>query len=166
MAQIGLVFKQRVRIGAGASDEFLPAGAVELDASLQENHTSSNEVTRFPVEQGVDITDHVRRQPERITIRGIVTDHPIVYRQRGIERRSIEAYQDFLTMMDEAQLISVVTTLRQYENMVIESMEVPRNAALGNSVEVNLTMTEVKTVLVARDEGTIDKGTQVGVAVT
>jgi len=164
MAQIGLIFKQRVRFGVNASLETLPVGAIELDASLQENHTSKNEVTRFPVEKGVDIADHVRRQPESVTIRGLVTDHPITFGGGGVAKRSIQAYQDALVMLDEAQLITVVTTLREYENMVIESLAVPRNASLGNAVELNLTLTEVKTVEVLVKEGTVDKGTQVGVA--
>ena len=45
----------------------------------------------------------------------------------GKPGRSLEAYQKVLTMMEAAQRVSVVTSLRQYEDMVIESMEVPRN---------------------------------------
>ena len=166
MAHVGLLFKKRVRLGVNASLETLPVGAIELDASLQENHTSTNEVTRFPVEKGVDIADHVRRQPESVTIRGLVTDHPITYRGLLVveEDRSGEAYQKVLAMLDEAQLITVVTTLREYENMVVESLNVPRNASLGSAVELNLTLVEVKTVEVIVAEGTVDKGTQVGVA--
>jgi hypothetical protein len=164
MAQIGLLFKRRVRLGLNASAEILPAGAVELDASLTENHTSRNEVTRFPVEKGVDTTDHVRRQPDSVTIRGVVSDHPITFGGGGANSRSAEAYQDVLTMLNEAQLINVVTTLREYDNMVIESLSVPRNPRRGNTVEFNLTLTEIKTVEVQVAEGTIDKGTQIGTA--
>jgi len=168
MALVDVLFKKRVRIGVGASDEFLPVGAIELDASISETHTAANDITKFPVEQGVDITDHVRRQPDRVSIRGIVTDHPIYGISRGpgfirptlTSGRSLDAYGKFLTMLDEAQLVSVVTSLRQYQNMVIESMKVPRTAKLGRAVEVSLELREIKTAQVSVAAGTSDLGTQ------
>ncbi len=165
MGSFGLVFKQRVRVGVNASDEFLPFGAVELDASLEENHTAENEITQFPVEVGVDITDHVRKLPEGVTIRGVVTDHPLVLGGAFRSGRSTDAYQEFLVMLNQAQFVAVVTTLRQYANMVVQRMEVPRNSRRGSSVEFVLTLREVKTAEVAVTTGTTDLGTQNTVAV-
>jgi hypothetical protein len=163
MAQIGLLFKQLVRIGPNASAELLPVGAIQLDASLQEGHTAENEITAFPVEKGIDTTDHVRRMPDSLTIRGLVTDHPITFGGGGTQKRSIEAYQEVKRMLNDAKLVTVVTTLEQYENMVVRSMNVPRNSGRGNAVELNLSLRQLKTVEVQVAEGTIDKGTQVGV---
>lgn len=169
MAIVGLFFKTRVRFGVGASDEFLPYGAVQLDASIEEQHNVSNAITQFPIEEGVDITDHVRKQPDRVTIRGIVTDHPI-YGVQGLGQgaitptlqtgRSLDAYQKVLTMVEEAQLISVVTSLRQYANMIIEAFEVPRDSKRGYAVEMTLQLRELKTASVASTAGTNNLGTQ------
>lgn len=166
MGSVGLIFKRRVRLGVNASAESLPVGAIELDASIQENHRSANAVTSFPVEQGVNISDHVRKEPDSVTIRGIVTDHPLIWGGGGFVKRSIQAYQKVLRMMDDAELISVVTTIRQYDNMIIQSNDTPRNSSLGNAVEFNLTLREIKTVQVLETQGTVNKGTQVGTAVT
>lgn len=161
MALVDLLFKTRARVGVGASEEVLPYGAVEFDASIEESHVNENEVTQFPVEQGVDITDHVRRQPDRVTLRGIVTDHPIrLGGGLGISGRSLDAYGKVLYMMANAQLVSVVTSLNQYEDMVIESMEVPRDSTRGHAVEMTLQLREVKTAQVAQTAGTSDLGTQ------
>lgn len=165
MAIVDLLFKQRVRFGVDASEEFLPYGAIELDASIEETHVSENEVTKFPVEQGVDITDHVRKQPDRVTITGIVTDTPILSlaptRTTNLSTaRSIDAYGKALYMLAEAQLISVVTSLNTYSNMVIESLEVPRDSKRGHAVEMTLSLREVKTAEVAVAAGTSDLGTQ------
>jgi len=160
MGLVDILFTTRVRLGVNASDEFLPYGALELDASIEETHSASNEVTQYPVETGVDITDHVRRQPDRLTIRGIVTDHPLVFGGALRSGRSLEAYQTILTMVDEAQLISVVTSLRQYQNMVIESVEVPRNPQRGAAVEMVIALRELKTAQVASTAGTSDLGSQ------
>lgn len=161
MAFIELVLKTRVRFGVDASQEFLPYGAVELDASIEETHIAENAITQFPVESGVDISDHVRRQPYRVTIRGLVTDHPITLGGTlGSSGRSLEAYGKALYMMAEAQLITVVTSLNTYENMVIESMEVPRNPKRGKAVEMVLSLREIQTAQVALAAGTSDLGTQ------
>lgn len=163
MGAFDLIFgaKQRVRIGIGASDEFLPIGAVELDASLNENHTASNQITRFPVERGVDITDHIRKQPDRVSITGVITDHPIhLGGAAGNPNRSGDAYGAFLDMINGAQLVAVVTTLRTYFNMGIESMVVPRDVSRGNSIEVTLNFVEVNTAQVIRDQATTDLGSQ------
>ena len=173
MSLVNLLFKQRVRLGVNASDEFLPFGAIELDASISESHTSKNQVTKFPVEVGVDITDHVRRQPEEVTITGIVTDQPIF----GVSRagvigppltagRSLTLYQKVLKMVDEAQLISVVTSLRQYQNMVIESLEIPRNSKRSYAVEMKIQLREILTAQAQLDFGTTDLGTKQTTAVS
>ena len=167
MALLDLLFKKRVRIGVGASEEALPFGAVELDASIDEKHVSANKVTQFPVESGVDITDHVRQEPDRVTIRGIVTDHPIGHRWYGsIAGRGVDAYGKALYMLAEAQLVTVVTSLNTYQDMVIESLEVPRDAKRGHAVEMTLNLREIKTAQVATAAGTSNLGTQNTTAVS
>jgi hypothetical protein len=165
MGTIGLLFKTKVRLGVLASAEILPIGAVEMDASVEEIHTHANQITQFPVEEGVDIADHVRRQPDRISIRGIVTEDPITLGGGFGTGRSTEAYYQVLALLNEAELIEVVTSLREYENMVIETMDVPRTNKSGNAVEMALTLQELLTVDVAAAAATVDKGTQAGTAV-
>lgn len=160
MSLVSVLFKTKVRIGVNASDEFLPFGAVEMDASISESHKASNELTKFPVEVGVDISDHVRRQPNELQLTCVVTNHPLFPGGGLGGRRSLSAYYDVLTMLDEAQLVDVVTSLRTYTNMVIESLEVPRDDKRGESVEMKLGLREVLTVEIASTAGTTDLGTQ------
>jgi hypothetical protein len=161
MGTLALITKRKVRIGEFASAEILPSGAIEMDASIEENHVHENEITQFPVEEGVDIADHVRRQPDRVTIRGIVTDHPINLGGAALSPdRSLDAYYNVVVMINEATLITVVTSLREYENMMVESMEVPRTNRLGNAVEMSLSLREVLTTQVDVAAATTDKGTQ------
>lgn len=51
--------------------------AIWIDVSLREQHNSAAEVTRHPVEDGVDITDHVRLAPDQLQIEGLVSNQPI-----------------------------------------------------------------------------------------
>lgn len=52
-------------------------GGIWLDASLEELHISDSEVTTHPVEEGSDITDHVRPKADAIRLTGVVSNQPI-----------------------------------------------------------------------------------------
>jgi hypothetical protein len=47
------------------------------DCWTAETHEGNAEATKFPVEFGADITDHVRAQPDKVTLVGTVTKTPI-----------------------------------------------------------------------------------------
>ena len=134
LTEIILGSSQLVTIGPDAQLEKLPAGVVEVDASISEVHEVSNDITQFPVESGVTISDHIRPQPRRFTLEGIVTNTPIIF-LAGIASsptRAEEADDLFLEMMESGNLVSVVSTLREYvNNMALESYTVRRDAASG-----------------------------------
>lgn len=52
-------------------------GGIWLDATVDEVHSSEVEVSEHPVEEGVDITDHVRPKADTIRIEGVITNQPI-----------------------------------------------------------------------------------------
>jgi hypothetical protein len=54
------------------------AQTLELDADLQEAHDLGSDITEHPVEEGADVTDHVRPRLRRVTIEGYVTDTPMI----------------------------------------------------------------------------------------
>lgn len=166
MGLFSLIFgaKRRVRIGIGVSDEFLPAGAVEFDATLSESHTAGNEITKHPVEVGSDITDHIRRQPEKLTLQGIVSNTPLVFLASLTESptRAEEAYEKLKEIKDNGQLISVVTTLRQYDNMALVNMSVVRDVQNGNVLNATLELEEILTAETLEETSldTSDRGLQ------
>lgn len=48
-----------------------------IDVSVREVHGLTAEATHNPVEEGADVTDHVRLMPRTLQIEGLVTNHPI-----------------------------------------------------------------------------------------
>jgi hypothetical protein len=50
---------------------------VQLDVYDTETHGMATEVTEFPVEDGPDISDNVRRKPKTLNIEGYVSDTPL-----------------------------------------------------------------------------------------
>lgn len=49
---------------------------VKLDATTSEEYQDTVTITDHPVEQGANVVDHARDEPERITVEGLVTNVP------------------------------------------------------------------------------------------
>jgi len=52
-------------------------GQLFLDATIREEHSYRNRITQWPVETGANMTDHIRLEPDRITLEGFVTNSPV-----------------------------------------------------------------------------------------
>src|SRR6267143_513293 len=50
---------------------------ITVDATIQETHALEADITEHPVEQGPNITDHIRPKLKRYTIDGIISNTPI-----------------------------------------------------------------------------------------
>jgi hypothetical protein len=56
--------------------QHLEINKIWIDCSVRESHGMTAQCTQFPVEEGANVTDHVRTQPETIHVEGIVTNTP------------------------------------------------------------------------------------------
>ncbi len=216
---------------------------MEFDATLNETHDSSSDITQHPVEDGSVITDHVRPRPDALSLNVFVSNHPISLQKAhadfrdavedtpqgflipegtatatelllgqprrrplpvqliaagrfgDLERvslpnlpfvtnsgflpalpqipqwfaapeqdqeeesfqvttlqhkegfdRSRQMYEQFITLQRSGQLLTVVTKIREYENMVIESMSVPRDSGSANSLTLQVNFIQVRIV--------------------
>lgn len=51
---------------------------ITLDVASKLQHTSTNQVTDHPVETGANISDHVRPDPDVLTVEGVISNTPIL----------------------------------------------------------------------------------------
>ncbi len=142
-------------------------GVVTFDASLEETHVLASEVTEHPVEEGTNISDHIRRLPKTLEINGLVTNHPLFLlpsltapspiqgdNQRQSDRVKA-AYDELERIHDDGELITVVTSLREYTSMAISGMSVIRNNANGNVLNATISLKEVVTAIVETVEAPV-----------
>jgi hypothetical protein len=107
---------------------------IEMDATVTESHQATSTVTRHPVEQGSDISDHTRPEPDRLTLDCIISNRPITPEQvqrfdaAGGGRYAEGVYEQLRDFKDRGALCSVVTSLRPYDSMVVSGLPVVRNA--------------------------------------
>ena len=126
---------------------------LEVDATLRESHDDEAEVTRFPVEDGADITDHVRQLPARLHLECLISDTPlstlgIANVEATLAGGSIsqDAYSLLREWQADAALLIVTTTLRRYESMVLTALSVPRDVANGRAVRFGADFTPIRRV--------------------
>ena len=130
-------------------------GIVQFDCGVSETHTSEATVTEHPVEEGADVSDHIRLSPEMIEINGIVSNTPIVFLASVEAPSPLEddlvpatdrvqvAYAELRGVMKRGEPVDVITSLRVYENMAIVGMSVMRDNTTGNVLNCSLSLREI-----------------------
>lgn len=125
-----------------------------IDAALTENHELDSEVTKYPIEQGVDIGDAARPLPRSVTITGKVSDTPMgavaIARTQKAQQLAADngapdtlPTQDALALLEglwaTPQLVTIQTSLRTYDNMLMSTCSIPREAKDGQSISFTAT---------------------------
>lgn len=141
---------------------------LEFEATISTQHQGDAVVTEHPVEQGADVTDHIRRSPETLEINGVVSNTPLVVLGRlNAERTSVvldraradavalsvpggdvrtraeDAYNFLKGIKDQGRTVKVITTLRIYKNMAIRGIVVSRDKDTRNILDVRLSLKEI-----------------------
>ncbi len=131
-----------------------------IDIAKMETHSLDAEVTDHPVEKGSVISDHVRLNPIEITLECLVSDTPIGViatdptRQAGAIEINGESSDTAPTPSEDAyaflkrirlarEPVTIETSLDRFENMVLTSLSVPRNATTSGGLTFEVTFKEV-----------------------
>lgn len=130
---------------------------IPLDARVESTYRFSAEITQFPVESGATITDHAHLRPDEITLQGMVSDTPVnelptylalrgdkEYRAAGL--RSQNAFDALFVVWRDRLPLTVVTEYMVFDDMLIESFEVPRRPDQGEAIWFSATLRKVVTV--------------------
>jgi hypothetical protein len=132
-----------------------------IDASLTETHKLSSNVTKYPVESGAKITDHISNEPREVTIEGIVSDTPIgnVATVRASATASPTGSLDFLpsdealakleALWESREPVPIQTTLaggKSYENMALMDLDIPVDETTGHALRFTATFQQIKIV--------------------
>jgi hypothetical protein len=91
-------------------------GSLTLDATLDDSHEFSNEVTSFPIEEGSDINDHIKKEPMSLSITGFITNSPV-------------------TIIESLTLL-IVSDTATVENTPVNREDVSRNNVAGGFTEL------------------------------
>lgn len=117
-----------------------------FDAILRSEHTSSVQITEHPVETGAAITDHSFVKPAQLVMEVGMTDVAKSFidgQFAGGWSRSVQAYKVLLDLQQQRVPFSVLTRLKRYDNMLIETIAVPDDYATRYGLKATVTMREI-----------------------
>lgn len=125
---------------------------IELDIIISESATATAKVTENPVEFGSNINDHIIIEPMTFSTQGVVSDisssiigqftrTPTVF-NRG-NSKSREAWEALLELHASRQPFSLVQGLREYQNVVILSINERQDKDTSKGLFFNATMREI-----------------------
>ena len=145
---------------------------ITIDGVITENTVRQVRVTSNPVEDGVNISDHVIEEPLRYSMTGVVTDTPIgaaAFSEIGNTvidlatglfgqsessgvTRSKQAYLELKELMRKRELITVETSLEKYDDLIFESINVNTDKSTANAIHFSATFIQVLIVKTSRQE--------------
>ena len=141
--------------GGGGLPIILNAPLV-FDATVTEDHVLSAEIAEHPVETGVDVTDHVRIKPRKLVLSVKTSDSPLAGGLLGSIgsiaaglsstfglSRTLENYQTLRTLFFSRVPFNIVTGIDVYENMLMESISIPRSVDSDGELRFNIVAREI-----------------------
>lgn len=133
---------QIVRKTTGATLTGQNSPELVFDLTVSESYANIATVTQHPVEEGANITDHIRIEPQKLTMTCMFTDAPI-HTSGGIDR-SKGLYASLLQLFNTKEVLTIVTGLKSLENMVITAITTPRNQGTEGAVYVDISFMEIR----------------------
>ncbi len=116
-------------------------GGITLDAELYERHGRSSQVTRYPVETGTEISDHISIASMTVTIEGIISDSPI--EGGDATGRYLDILYDLEQLWRSRSLVTVTTHLKVYQDMAIVNLDIPRDGYTGQAMRFMVDLQQV-----------------------
>lgn len=116
---------------------------MNFDAWLRLGHNSSLTITQHPVETGAAITDHSYVNPFRFNFEIGMTDVVASPQVPGLATRSVNAYQALVQMQIARQLLTLTSKYGNYQNILIESIDVSDNYQTKNAMKATITLLQV-----------------------
>lgn len=145
MASTGLVFgNAKDKKNITSSDESV---YVLVDAMVKESHIRKADTSQFPIENGSEISDQIITKPMELSIEGVITPMSLYDTFNAPSpTRVLDAFSNFERLIAAKLLVTIVTGLKVYENMLISDFQVDRTAQNGAALPFTMRLKEVRKV--------------------
>jgi hypothetical protein len=145
MSILALFQKEKKSVNIGFIDT-----ADEFDVQFldSESHDWPVSVTRYPVEAGSPITDHIRPEPRRVVISGMASDAPVTVIESvsglfSSESKVQSAIEYLRKLRNQRALVSLATKHETYPSMAVSGIKLQRGRDTGDKLPYEITFSEV-----------------------
>lgn len=122
------------------------AGRILFDAVLHVDHSLNVVTTDHPVQTGANISDHAYKENDEVTLEIGMSDAAV---SSGGSNRSVNAYQTLRSIAANRELVTLVTRLNTYPNMLIVSLSAPDDYTTMFGLRATVTFKQIKIVSVS-----------------
>ena len=130
---------------------------------ISEDHEINFRVSEHPLQDGSTVTDHVHREPYKVTVEGMFTNHPL---KKFEETNEVKLKDEYATsevrstlsntalanfekvkeLAKKREPVRLVCSLEVYPKMIVTSIKATRDSKSGSSIRFTMTLQEIKTV--------------------
>jgi hypothetical protein len=141
-------------------------GDLVLDATTLEVIDYSNTITNHPISNGSNISDHIYSNPTIIKMDGLITNNSLylsdistltgffegnvvsnIYNYiTGPSKKQILAFNYLETLKENKTLVSIVSKMKTYDNMAIETLSFSTDKKTGDALEFSISLKQIKFV--------------------
>lgn len=121
-------------------------GGYFFDAVFRTEHQSRLKITQHPVQGGANISDHAYMEPEVVTMEIGMSDAnptPIFQQFTSSANKSVSAFEALKLLQESRKPLDVSTRLKQYTNMLIESLVVPDDIKTATGLRASITLRRI-----------------------
>ena len=130
---------------------------------ISEDHELNFRVSEHTLQDGATVTDHVHREPYKVTVEGMFTNHPLKKLEETNEVKFKDSYatsevkstlsntalanfEKVKELAKKREPVRLVCSLEVYPKMIITSIKAQRDSKSGSSIRFTMTLQEIKTV--------------------
>jgi DNA polymerase III gamma/tau subunit len=130
-------------------ETLVPAHVVAFDALITDATDLSVTVTDHPIEDGADVSDHIRDDPDQLRLDIVVSQTPanipdLVTTTASLDFfRQEEAWQRLVDLLKRHAFVRVVTSVATWDDMVIQSLSRSRSSTVGQALEATIKVNKV-----------------------
>lgn len=137
--------KPRQTLGTTITNPDTGSVLVQFDNNLEEKYTRDSDVTAFPVEEGVPITDNHQAKQRMLDLTAEISNTPLHIEQEAVNR--VQFNHDVLdALVESGQRLTITSGLKLYENAVVKTYTVARDFRTGQTLIAQLRIVQVQVV--------------------
>jgi len=121
---------------------------IRFHSVIFEDHEVKNDITKFPVQSGFDVSNHSIKRNRKISLNAIITDTQMLLSEQFFEysatSNSKAVFDQLKTLVREAIPCTVVTNLGEYDPVLFTSFKTKQQAGMTDAINFTITGEEVQ----------------------
>ncbi len=117
-----------------------------FDAATDIGHNFPSKVTSYPVEDRSTVSDHIVNENPRFTVSGVFSDATLEIPFIPNHYKQSEVYRMLLKIRDDRKIVTLLTPLDTYSELVVTNISLPRSTGKGGALFVDLEFEKIRRV--------------------